>query len=141
MTWVHDISQAALAAAVMTLGLVMLLELRSVARLRRTVDCNLARVFEQLDLLRFENQQLLEAQTQPQSSRARRAQGLVAPAPGAGPTTSGASAGAAPADVPATPAGGVPAGEARLLASLAAARARRAEAARDERVTAASRSA
>ena len=63
MTWLHDASQAALAAAVMTLGLVMLLELRSIARLRRAVDCNLARVFEQLDLLRFENQQLLEAQT------------------------------------------------------------------------------
>ena len=41
----HDVSQTALAAAVLTLGLVILLELRSIARLRRTVDINLGRVF------------------------------------------------------------------------------------------------
>ena len=44
----HDVSQTALAAAVLTLGLVILLELRSFARLRRSVDINLGRVFEQL---------------------------------------------------------------------------------------------
>jgi hypothetical protein len=60
---VHDLSVAALAAAVVTLGAVMLLELRSLARLRSSVDRNLARVFEQLDLLRFDNAQALEART------------------------------------------------------------------------------
>ncbi|HEX4024312.1 MAG TPA: hypothetical protein VHX52_06350 [Steroidobacteraceae bacterium] len=59
---VHDISLSALAAAVVTLGLVILLELRSVMRLRQAVESNLARVFEQLDLLRFESQQLIEGQ-------------------------------------------------------------------------------
>ena len=52
MSWVHEISQSALAAAVAMLGLVILLELRSIARLRSLVDGHLARVFEQLDLLR-----------------------------------------------------------------------------------------
>ena len=59
MNWIHDVSQAALAGAVLTLGLVILLELRSIKRLRRLVDGHLSRVFEQLDLLRYENQQLL----------------------------------------------------------------------------------
>ena len=45
----HDVSQTALAGAVLTLGLVMLLEIRSFARLRRMVDINLSRVFEQHD--------------------------------------------------------------------------------------------
>src|SRR5450631_805992 len=58
----HDVSQTALAAAVLTLGLVILLELRSFARLRRSVDINLGRVFEQLEMLRAESRQLLEAQ-------------------------------------------------------------------------------
>ena len=50
----HEVSQTALAAAVLTLGLVILLEIRSFARLRRMMDINLARVFEQLELLRGE---------------------------------------------------------------------------------------
>ena len=50
----HEISQSALAAAVLILGLVILLELRSIARLRSLVDGHLTRVFEQLDLLRFD---------------------------------------------------------------------------------------
>ncbi|MGH8207954.1 MAG: hypothetical protein ACRETK_14355, partial [Steroidobacteraceae bacterium] len=58
----HDIGVSALAAAVATLGVVILLELRSVLKLRQVVDGNLARVFEQLDLLRFESQQLIEGQ-------------------------------------------------------------------------------
>jgi hypothetical protein len=58
----HDASVSALAAAVVTLGVVLLMELRSVMRLRHVVDRNLSRVFEQLDLLRFETQQLLEGQ-------------------------------------------------------------------------------
>ena len=61
MPWVHDVSIAALAAAVVTLGCVMLLELRALAALRRNVDAHLARVFEQLDLIRFDHVQLLEA--------------------------------------------------------------------------------
>ena len=60
--WVHEISQTALAAAVATLGLVIMLELRSISRLRRAVDTHLVKLFEQLNLLRSESQQLIEAQ-------------------------------------------------------------------------------
>ncbi|MGA2861737.1 MAG: hypothetical protein ABSF31_08220 [Steroidobacteraceae bacterium] len=60
----HDVSQTALAAAVLILGLVILLELRSFSRLRRSVDINLGRVFEQLEMLRAESRQMLEAQAQ-----------------------------------------------------------------------------
>jgi hypothetical protein len=59
---IHDLSESALAAAVLALGLVMLLELRSLGRLRNTVARDLSRVFEQLDLLRFDSQQLIEVQ-------------------------------------------------------------------------------
>ncbi len=61
MPSIHDVSLAALAAAVVTLGCVMLLELRALAALRRNVDVHLARLFEQLDLIRFDHVQLLEA--------------------------------------------------------------------------------
>lgn len=134
LPWVHDLSQSALAAAVLLLGLVLLLELRCVVQLRRTVDRDLARVFEQLDLLRFENQQLLEVTGERQ----------VVPTGGAvdGATATTALAAAVPPSAPAAPlaasaagpaagpfAGGEPAslpsGEAKLLASLAEARARR----------------
>src|ERR1700727_803822 len=64
MMLLHDVSQTALAAAVLTLGLVMLLELRSFNRLRRSVDINLGRVFEQLEMLRAESRTMLEAQAQ-----------------------------------------------------------------------------
>jgi hypothetical protein len=138
VTWLHDASQAALAAAVMTLGLVMLLELRSIARLRRAVDCNLARVFEQLDLLRFENQQLIEAQTYGGAPRKMRSAASSPPAATSSATAASthatgarpgmAATGAAPvadaAGVTPSPAA-LPAGEARLLATLAAARANR----------------
>jgi hypothetical protein len=73
----HDVSQTALAAAVLTLGLVILLELRSFKRLRRSVDINLGRVFEQLEMLRAESRKMLEAQAQAQAVRVPRA---VAPA-------------------------------------------------------------
>jgi hypothetical protein len=103
MIWVHEISQSALAAAVATLGLVILLELRSISRLRRAVDGHLTRVFEQLDLLRSDSQQVLE---------------LTARTPT--PT--------APAPVTPTPPRAVQTAlagsEARLLAALTAARAR-----------------
>jgi hypothetical protein len=103
--WIHEISQSALAAAVATLGLVMLLELRSISRLRRAMDKHLGRVFEQLDLLRSENQQLLEVQV-----RSAAANG---PAPEPPP----------PAAAPALVLVGA---EARLMATLNAARARQA---------------
>src|ERR1700729_2918790 len=64
MMLLHDVSQTALAAAVLTLGLVMLLELRSFNRLRRSVDINLGRVFKQLEMLRAESRTMLEAQAQ-----------------------------------------------------------------------------
>src|SRR6185437_6099820 len=70
MPWVHDLSIAALAAAVATLGAVMLLELRALAALRRNVDSHLARVFEQLDLIRFDHVQLLEAHARQSTERA-----------------------------------------------------------------------
>ena len=157
MTWLHDVSQSALAAAVLTLGVVILLELRSVLRLRHAVDSNLARVFEQLDLLRFENQQLMESQAQLQTGlQAAPVRAAVQPSPqGIGSTSAGApapgelvpvrsmthpgnGAGNAYQNAAALAAGGVPAreiadrcglaaGEARLLSSLAQARARRAE--------------
>jgi hypothetical protein len=155
----HDVSQTALAAAVLTLGLVILLELRSFSRLRRSVDINLGRVFEQLEMLRAESRQMLEAQAQaavrvaPVMAPAKHAlaerqtleRPLTPAAPVAGalaesvpldfvvaPATDNnayhnagtlAANGMAPAEIAAR--GGLPAGEARLLASLAAARARR----------------
>jgi hypothetical protein len=163
MLLLHEVSQTALAAAVLTLGLVILLEIRSFARLRRMVDINLARVFEQLELLRAESRQMLEAQ----AAAALRAAPVVAPAkpvlverqtlerplavppilerPTVEPTaldfviappidtnayrnaSTLAAHGVKPEEIAAR--SGVPAGEARLLASLAAARARRDEAA------------
>jgi hypothetical protein len=159
----HEVSQTALAAAVLTLGLVILLEIHSFARLRRMMDINLSRVFEQLELLRGESRQLLEAQAQ----AALRAAAAVAPAKPVlveretlerplvvPPTlerapvestaldfvvapsidtnayqsaTTLAAHGVKPEEIAAR--SGLPAGEARLLASLAAARARRDEAA------------
>jgi hypothetical protein len=111
MGWVHEISQSALAAAVAILGLVILLELRSIARLRSLVDGHLTRVFEQLDLLRLGSQPLAEA-----NERA------AVPATRIASTTAPASApAAAAAAYPQPPLG---AGEARLLAALTAARAR-----------------
>ena len=111
MVWphVHDISVSVLAAAVAALGVVIMLELRSVLKLRQIVDGNLARIFEQLDLLRFESQQLIEGQqlveSHVQAGKASLAQSIPAQA----------QAAATPATT----------GEARLLSSLAQARARR----------------
>jgi hypothetical protein len=168
--WLHDIPLTALAGAVVTLGVVILLELRSFQRLRRSVDINLGRVFEQLEMLRAESRQMLEAQAQAQAQAVaqqaaarsavlavpvkRAATGetierplaspeserpmidptavdfLVAP-PIVNPAYESAGAlaaqGLAPAQIAAR--SGLPAGEARLLASLATARARRDQAA------------
>ena len=129
MTWMHEISQSALAAAVVMLGVVILLELRSVAHMRRHVEGSLARLFEQLDLLRFENQQLLEAQELARDYAVKR-QTFASPrqAP-VGPTTGTTAMALAVTSAvsPTLGAAPLPAGEARLLASLAAARARRAQ--------------
>lgn len=132
----HDISQSALAIAVFTLGVVIALELRSIARLRRALEGGLARVFEQLDLLRFENQQLLEGQLQ-EAVHATRSSSSIQPAE-ARPSTrmSALQSGDGTSESTATMntkvlaasdfAGrNLAAGEARLLASLAAARAAR----------------
>ena len=154
----HDVSQTALAAAVLILGLVILLELHSFNRLRRSVDINLGRVFEQLEMLRAESRTMLEAQAQAQAQALAAAvlpamapsaktvdRPLTAPAPIERPVAEptaldfivappinseaylSASAlaahGLAPAEIAARC--GLPAGEARLLASLASARMRR----------------
>ena len=111
MGWVHEISQSALAAAVAILGLVILLELRSIARLRSLVDSHLTRVFEQLDLLRLGSQQPVET-NEPAGAAATRA------------TSSAASASAPASAAAAYPQPPLGAGEARLLAALTAARAR-----------------
>jgi hypothetical protein len=121
LSWIHDVSQTALAGAVLTLGLVIMLELRSIVRLRRLVDGHLARVFEQLDLLRYENQQLLEAHspapTKAGTARAaeRRTPSAARPIMATPPKPFHEVPGPAP----------LATGEARLLASLVAARARR----------------
>ena len=133
MNWIHDVSQAALAGAVLTLGVVIMLELRSIVRLRRLVDDHLARVFEQLDLLRFENQQLLEAHL-PAPAAAGTARTAERRAPSAPPAHHAPLDAAAAAPIAVTPPRALyelsapsplAAGEARLLASLVAARARR----------------
>jgi len=123
MSWVHEISQAALAAAVVTLGVVILLELRSIKLLRRAMDAHLGRVFEQLDLLRFERQPI-----EARSSFASQALPLAsppAPAPLNGGNAYAAAAALASTGMRAEDIAqrcGLAAGEARLLASLAAAR-------------------
>ena len=109
--WVHEISQSALAAAVAILGLVILLELRSIARLRSLVDGHLTRVFEQLDLLRIAGQQPVETN-----------ESAVAPATRTASVAAPASVAPSAATAYAQPPLG--AGEARLLAALTAARAR-----------------
>jgi len=109
MGLVHEISQSALAAAVAILGLVILLELRSIARLRSLVDGHLTRVFEQLDLLRLGSQQLAETNERA-AVPATRIASTAASNPGSG---------VASCTQPA-----LGAGEARLLAALTAARTR-----------------
>jgi len=164
MMLLHDVSQTALAAAVLMLGLVMLLELRSFNRVRRSVDINLGRVFEQLEMLRAESRKMLEAQALAQAQAAAlRAAPVVAsskvlagdrqtierPLAAAAPieraaieptaldfvvappidndaylnASTLAARGLTPEEIAARC--GLPAGEARLLASLASARGRR----------------
>jgi hypothetical protein len=98
MHWLvtHDWTQIALAGSVLALGLVVAMEVQAFARLRREVTRDLARIFEQLDLVRFETQQLRESQAPPprpvnapvaslrpleRSQRAPGERGILAPAP------------------------------------------------------------
>jgi hypothetical protein len=125
LSWLHEISQSALAAAIVALGLVILLELRSIKMLRRSMDSNLGRVFEQLDLMRFEQQ---PAEASSAKAGAGRALAPATTAAAAGPAAGNAYAAAAalassgmqPHEI--AQRCGLAAGEARLLASLAAAR-------------------
>jgi alpha-ketoglutarate-dependent taurine dioxygenase len=55
-----DVTQSALAAGLVVLGLALLLQLRAAHKLRMLLTRDLARIFEQLDLVRFESQQLAE---------------------------------------------------------------------------------
>jgi hypothetical protein len=118
-----------LAAAVVALGLVIMLELRSIVRLRRLVDNQFARVFEQLELLRHENQQLLAAQPTARRPSATEPTPAAAPKPAAAPAAVAQRQFAFDRSVPSrevpAPASAATTGEVRLLASLAAARARR----------------
>ena len=141
--WLHDVPQMALAGAVAMLGVVIMLELRSFKQLRRSVDINLGRVFEQLEKLRAESRQMLDAQAQALAQQAAERPAMRAAQGGQGEKTERPLASpeserpmiepsavdflvAPPIANPAaaTLAIDVPAGEARLLASLAAGRAR-----------------
>jgi hypothetical protein len=131
LKWIHEISQSALAAAVLTLGVVILLELHSISRLRRSVDANLQRVFEQLDLLRFESQQHEEMPVP--SARAKSTETIagVRRLPAVMPTLPAAQVAGSLTRTPdassvsdGSGGRGLGAGEARLLASLTAARAK-----------------
>jgi hypothetical protein len=131
LDWIHAISQSALAAAVGILGLVILLELRSIKMLRRAFDAQLGRVFEQLDLMRFERQQPVRVDALAPLVQA--AEPAPAGASSAAEPLLGGNAYAAAAALASTGMSseeiaqrcGLGAGEARLLASMAAARSRR----------------
>jgi hypothetical protein len=118
--WVHEISQSALAASVAVLGVVILMELASISRLRRAMDSHLQRVLEQLELLRGETQRLMEAQQ-------RASRGDTPDGPASEQTAPAQTAVMAAAPTLAVNAYVPPAlgsSEARLLAALTAARAR-----------------
>jgi hypothetical protein len=124
----YDWSEAALAAAILALALVLVLELRSTQRLRRLVGQDLARIFEQLDLVRFENQQLLE-QRPAEAVRPPPVVPVVTPLPERGRSDYGvaarlAAAGAGAEEISAR--AGLATGEARVLAALQCARSARA---------------
>lgn len=147
LSWLHVLPLTALSAAVMTLGLVILLELRAIARLRHALDGGLKRVLEQLDLLCFESQRQGGTHSQPAVAGQEHGQAASAPLPSL-PTSRPPLRELATAlpvvnlyqnersltgrSVPPEPIAErigerfeLGAGEARLLASLAAARARR----------------
>ncbi|HTP39025.1 MAG TPA: hypothetical protein VMI92_05575 [Steroidobacteraceae bacterium] len=59
---IQELMQNALAVAVLMLGLVVALELRSLRRLRGGLARDVERLFEQLDLVRFDGQRVVDAQ-------------------------------------------------------------------------------
>ena len=124
LKWIHEISLSALALGVVLLGVVIMLELRSIRSMKRTLDRHLARVFEQLDLLRLDH----SPQEQGDDARQEPVPLPVIAAP-AVPSTGGnpyaaaamlASSGMSADEIARRC--GLAAGEARLLASLAAAK-------------------
>lgn len=131
MNWIHASSLSALAAAVVTLGVVMLLELRAIARLRSGVERDMARLFEQLDLLRLEGQQLMDGQAQLPAAMAAQMhsavpQGRTVRAVPDAPAPRSRDEHTPLVSVPLEAAEQVlPAGEARLLRALHSARERR----------------
>jgi hypothetical protein len=148
MHWLvtHDWTQIALASSVLALGLVVALEVQAFARLRREVTRDLARIFEQLDLVRFETQQLRESQAPPvrpvsapvaslrpveRSQRAPGERGILAPAPAVSPPARDNYSDAARMAADGAEAReiaekcGLASGEARILVGLQAARSRR----------------
>ena len=149
MHWLvtHDWTQIALAGSVLALGLVIALEVQAFARLRREVTRDLTRIFEQLDLVRFETQQLRESQAPPplrpvsspvaslrpieRSQRAPGERGILAPAPPVATTARDNYSDAARMAADGAEAReiaekcGLASGEARILVGLQAARSRR----------------
>jgi Protein of unknown function (DUF2802) len=126
MNWLHEISQSALAAAIVVLGLVIMLELRSIKLMKRAMDTHLGRVFEQLDLLRLDQQPAPIGASQGEAARAPAAAATSAATPLSGGNPYAAAAALASTGMSAEEIArrcGLAAGEARLLASLAAARA------------------
>ena len=122
LSWLHEISQSALAAAVVTLGMVILLELRSIKLLRRSMDTHLGRVFEQLDLMRFDKQPEDMNSGEVSSPAPVTASATASPVSNNSYAAAAAlaSTGMQPEEI--AQRCGLAAGEARLLASLAAAR-------------------
>jgi len=148
MHWLitHDWTQIALASSVLALGLVVALEVQGFARLRREVTRDLARIFEQLDLVRFETQQLRESHAPParpasapvaslrpveRSQRAPGERGILAPAPAVTAAARDNYSDAARMAADGAEAReiaekcGLASGEARILVGLQAARSRR----------------
>ncbi|HEX4377867.1 MAG TPA: DUF2802 domain-containing protein [Steroidobacteraceae bacterium] len=131
--WIHAISESALALAILILGVVIMLELRSIRSMKRNLDTHLARVFEQLDLLRLDQSAGQSAQEPLRI--------VPVPVAAVAPLASLASSGSNPYATAAAMASsgmgadeiarrcGLAAGEARLLASLAAAKSGRRDAA------------
>jgi Protein of unknown function (DUF2802) len=148
MHWLmsHDWTQIALASSVLALGVVVALEVQAFARLRREVTRDLARIFEQLDLVRFETQQLRESPVPParpasapvaslrtveRSQRAPGERGILAQASVAAPAARDNYSDAARMAADGAEAReiaekcGLASGEARILVGLQAARSRR----------------
>jgi hypothetical protein len=136
--WLHDLSEAALTVAVVVLGIVIVMELRSIRAMKHALESHLARVFEQLDLLRLENSSHYEREGFSfQASPVPLQVPVLAPTvlpPVSSPSSSSTPSGSNPYSAAAALASsglsaeeiarrcGLAAGEARLLASLAAAR-------------------